>query len=258
MPPSTALELGELVATLDTLPEGLQIISPDWRYVYVNAAAATHGRRPREELVGNTMTSCYPGIESTAVFATLRTCMNERVSASVDNEFTFPDGGRGSFELRIHPCDAGLAILSIDVTEHRDRERRLQSTVRELSTPVVRVYPGILLQPLVGAFDDERAAGLADSILAAISAHEARVVMFDVAGVPALDTSVARHLLATAAAVRLLGAEVILTGLSAAAARSMVHLGLDLAPMKTTARLSDGLELALALVGKAVRTLREV
>ncbi|KAB2892394.1 MAG: PAS domain-containing protein [Kofleriaceae bacterium] len=249
------LDLVALGSTLDALAEGLQILSPEWRYLYVNDAAARHGRRPRKELVGNTMMACYPGIETTEIFATLTACMNDRVPANLDNEFTYPDGGRGSFELRVQPCAAGIVILSIDVTERRDHERQLRHTVRALSTPVVRVYPGILLQPLVGVFDDERATELAETMLAAISEHDARVVMFDVSGVPTMDTGVARHLLATAAAVRVLGAEVILTGISAAAARSIVHLGIDLSTVKTTSRLSAGLELALSLVGKEVRAI---
>lgn len=106
-----------LLEVLDALREGIQVLDFDFRYVYVNAAVIGHGKRGREELIGRTMEECYPGIEQTETFAFLRACMLERKIAARRNEFTYPDGSRSVFELRIQPCPIGVVVLSIDVTE---------------------------------------------------------------------------------------------------------------------------------------------
>ncbi|HEY0988735.1 MAG TPA: ATP-binding protein, partial [Kofleriaceae bacterium] len=122
-------ELGaqELRDTLDLLREGIQILSPEWRYVYVNDAVAAHGRKAREELLGKTMFECYPGIERTAVFKVLESCMRERRREHVENEFQYDSGQRAWFELRIQPCTEGLIVLSLDITERK----RLEASVRQ-------------------------------------------------------------------------------------------------------------------------------
>lgn len=116
----------DLSSVLDDLREGLQIIDRDYRYVYVNAAAAAHGRRPASELVGQTMMACYPGIEATPLFATLRECVERGVATNLENEFRYPDKSTGIFQLRVQPCEAGVVILSIDVTEGRRLENQLR------------------------------------------------------------------------------------------------------------------------------------
>jgi PAS domain S-box-containing protein len=121
------LDASELRDTLDLLREGIQILSPDWRYVYVNDAVAAHGRKARHELLGHTMFECYPGIERTAVFSVLQTCMRERRTEHIENEFTYDSGQRAWFELRIQPCTEGLIVLSLDITERK----RLEASVRQ-------------------------------------------------------------------------------------------------------------------------------
>src|SRR5688572_16575044 len=101
-----------LAPVLDALREGIQIIDREWRYAYLNKAAAAHGRDDRARLLGRTMMECYPGIEGTEVFGLLRRSMDERVSGSMRNDFTYPDGQRRTFELRIDPCEIGIVVLS--------------------------------------------------------------------------------------------------------------------------------------------------
>lgn len=116
----------ELLTVLDSLREGIQVIDPGWRYLYLNAAALAHGRQAREDLIGRTMQESYPGIEETELFQFLRQGMEQRVAGSMQNEFTYPGGRRGIFELRVQPCAAGIAILSIDVTQERKLEAQLR------------------------------------------------------------------------------------------------------------------------------------
>ena len=113
-------------STLDNMLEGCQIIDFDWRYVYVNNAAARHGHRTPEELLTRTMMEAYPGIENTELFSVLKQCMEERVPRLMENKFDNPDGTTGWFELSIQPAPEGLFILSIEITERKLAEQKAQ------------------------------------------------------------------------------------------------------------------------------------
>jgi len=112
---------------LNNMLEGCQIIGFDWRYLYVNEAAATQGHSRPESLLGRTMTEMYPGIEQTEMFGVLRRCMQERSSHRMENEFTYPDGSRGWFELSIQPVPEGVFILSNEITERKLAEQEHQA-----------------------------------------------------------------------------------------------------------------------------------
>jgi rsbT co-antagonist protein RsbR len=152
---------------------------------------------------------------------------------------------------RIVFFDVALAIDTY-IAANLDALGRHQAAIRELSTPVIRVYERVLLLPLVGAIDSHRAQQVMESVLLHIIEAQAKCIIIDIAGVPVVDTRVADHLLKTTAAVRLLGAQTILTGITAQVARTIVQLGVDVSSMHTVSRLSDGIELALGMVGKAI------
>jgi rsbT co-antagonist protein RsbR len=147
--------------------------------------------------------------------------------------------------------DMALAIDSY-VLANLDALQRHQAAIRELSTPVIRVHAGVLLLPLVGTIDSQRAEQIMEAVLVRIVDEQAKVIILDIAGVAVVDTEVADHLLKTTAAVRLLGAQTILTGISAQVARTIVQLGVDISSMHTLSRLAEGIELALDLIGKAI------
>ncbi len=111
--------------TVENMIEGYQVIDCGWRYVYVNEAAAKQGRHSKEGLIGRTMIEMYPGIEKTEMFDHLKKCMNERVPNQMENEFLFPDGSKGWFELRIEPAPEGILILSTDITKRKEVEKEL-------------------------------------------------------------------------------------------------------------------------------------
>jgi signal transduction histidine kinase len=120
---------------LDKLMEGCQIIDFDWTYRYVNAVAASHGRRRREEFIGRKMWDLYPGIEQTKIFAALCQCMNQRAAVEMETEFEYPDGKLGLFELRMQPVPEGILVLSRNITKAKHRENLLQkanSTLRAI------------------------------------------------------------------------------------------------------------------------------
>jgi len=126
--------------------------------------------------------------------------------------------------------------------ELRDHQHELTDLVHKLSTPVLEVRPRVLLVPLIGALDQQRARQMTEELLRAVRASRARVVVIDLTGVPGVDAGVANHLLLTMEASRLLGAELILTGISTATAATLVELGIDWHKVTTKADLLTGLE----------------
>ncbi len=112
-------------AALDHLLEGYQIIGFDWRYVYVNDAAAAQGKMRKEELLGRTMTEIYPGIENTEMFSALRRCIEGRLPSKMENFFVFPDGSSGWYNLIMEPVPEGAFILSVDITQEKKDAQEL-------------------------------------------------------------------------------------------------------------------------------------
>lgn len=114
LPPASVLDASGLRSVIDAWHEGMQILSPEWRYLYINEAAARHARKTRAELIGRTMLECYPGVEKTPMFKVLERCMRDRRRVSFPNDFKYEDGTHAQFELRIQPCPEGLIVLSLE------------------------------------------------------------------------------------------------------------------------------------------------
>ena len=147
--------------------------------------------------------------------------------------------------------DMGLAVDAY----LRARERRLQNqqqALRELSAPVIEVWEDVLVLPLVGTMDTQRAQEVTEALLNGVTEKQARVAIIDITGLPVMDTSTANHLFKTVRAVELLGTVVIVTGVRPAIAQTIVGLGIDTSMLRTQARLADGLRLALEVTGRQV------
>lgn len=143
----------------------------------------------------------------------------------------------------------------VQIAAQQAQQAQLISTIRELSTPIIPVYAGILVLPLVGSIDSHRATEIAENLLEAIAAQQAQIVIIDITGVPVIDTSTANHLLTTARAVNLLGSQIVLVGISAEIAQTIVQLGVDLQGLTTLANLQAGIAYALRRFGLAVQPL---
>jgi rsbT co-antagonist protein RsbR len=131
---------------------------------------------------------------------------------------------------------------------------RQQEEMLELSTPVVKLWDGVLALPLIGTLDSARTQVVMESLLSAIVETNSQVAIIDITGVPTVDTLVAQHLIKTITAARLMGADCYLSGIRPAIAQTIVHLGIDLDDVQTKAKLSDAFALALQRLGKTVVT----
>ena len=138
------------------------------------------------------------------------------------------------------------------VAAAEDTILRHQAAVRELSTPVIRVFDRVLLLPLVGTIDTARAQQVMETLLLRVSEEQARVVIVDISGVPVVDTKVAEHMIMTTNAVRLLGAETVVAGISPVVAKTIVQLGISLSTLTTRGRLQDAIRFALGVVGQSI------
>jgi len=145
----------------------------------------------------------------------------------------------------------GFGKVTRDLTARREAEEKIRKQAHEIlemaAVPVVQVWDGILLVPLIGTLNSQRTQQLMDRLLNKVMETASPVALLDITGVPAIDTQTAQHLIETIAAVRLLGSEVVLTGVRPSIAQTLVHLGIDLSNVSTRSSLSAGLRTAFEL-----------
>jgi rsbT co-antagonist protein RsbR len=143
--------------------------------------------------------------------------------------------------------------VGVNFVQERERViRQQQEAIRELSTPVLQVRERLLILPIIGVLDSQRARQLTEQLLRGIRLNRAKVVVIDITGVPAIDSTVANHLVQTIDASRLMGASVIVTGLSSEIAQTLVTLGVDLSKVNAVGDLQGGIEEAERLIGYEV------
>jgi PAS domain S-box-containing protein len=150
----------------------------------------------------------------------------------------------------------GFGKITRDLSERRAAEERIKKQNQEIlemsAVPVVQVWDGIVLVPLIGTLDSQRTQQLMERVLNRVMETSSPVAILDITGVPSIDTQTAQHLIETTAAVRLLGAEVVLTGVRPPIAQTLVHLGIDLSSVTTRSSLTAGLRMALEMINLRV------
>lgn len=147
-----------------------------------------------------------------------------------------------------------LSDMGEEVTESRRRASELQEkldliekqreAIEELSTPIIKIWDKVLVLPLIGTLDTRRSQKLTESLLSSIATTQTRFSILDITGVPTVDSAVANHLIKTVDAVKLLGADCVITGIRPEVAQTIVHLGVDLFKVETLSNLADGLKWA--------------
>lgn len=153
----------------------------------------------------------------------------------------------------------GFGKVVRDLSERRRAEQAARDQAREIlemaTVPVVQVWGGIMLVPLIGMLDSARTQQLMERLLQRLTETASPVALIDITGVPTVDTQTAQHLVETIKAVRYIGADVVLTGVRPAIAQTMVHLGIDLSGVTTRSSLSSGLKVALGLLNLQITEL---
>jgi rsbT co-antagonist protein RsbR len=139
--------------------------------------------------------------------------------------------------------DITLARIGETYLDTREQViKQQQEAIKELSTPVLPLRSGLLLLPVIGVIDSQRARQLTEQLLDGIRAHRAKAVVIDLTGVPAVDSAVANHLLQTVRAAKLLGANAVVTGISTENAQTLTRIGVDLSGLVTTSDLQSGID----------------
>lgn len=172
---------------------------------------------------------------------------------------------QGDFALLNHVLDAyepaanriANTVASSFVQERERIIRQQQEAIRELSTPVLQVRERLLILPIIGLIDPQRARQLTEQLLQGIRSNRAKVVVMDITGVPSIDANVANYLVQTVDAARLMGATLIVTGLSPEIAQTLVVIGVDLGKMETVGDLQGGIEKAERMLGYKVVLVEE-
>jgi rsbT co-antagonist protein RsbR len=147
----------------------------------------------------------------------------------------------------------GLCTTEVYQKSREEVIQKQQREMLELSTPVVKLWDGVLALPLIGTLDSERTQVVMESLLESIVESGAGIAIIDITGVPTVDTLVAQHLMKTVAAARLMGAECIISGIRPQIAATIVHLGVELRTVATKATLADAFALALRRTGQTIQ-----
>lgn len=189
--------------------------------------------RVRPSPVGDDIDSIATGLNMLA----------EELAASIDSERAMRAELEERVAKRTQELQDRLATISAQA-----------ATIRELSTPVLKVWKGVLVMPLVGVLDTRRAQQMTDQLLHAIGREQARIAILDITGVSVMDTAVADHLMEAVRAARLLGAQTILTGIGPVNAQTLVKLRVELGELATAASLETALKRALRSLGDGTRT----
>jgi rsbT co-antagonist protein RsbR len=247
--PSIARRLAVLRVLLSTLPVVMWAVDRDGHFIYHEGKGLESLGLDEGTLVGQKFHEIFA--DHVAIPYIARIFEGELVRVYWEY------GGRGwehwGFPIKNAAGEVELAaLIALDVTDARQTERdlraqlemieRQQRVITELSTPIIEVWEKTLVLPLLGVVDSTRAAAVMTSLLSAVVSKGARFVLLDVTGVDAVDTATASHMLEIIRAVRLLGAEGIITGIRPSVAQTMITLEVDLKGIVTHANLRQGLQ----------------
>ncbi len=146
----------------------------------------------------------------------------------------------------------GLFTFEVYGQKRESVIKEQQRALMELSVPIVKIWEGILMVPLIGVLDSARTQMVMETLLTAIEDTQSKVAILDISGIPVVDTLVAKHLIRTVSAAKLMGAECIITGIRSRISQTIIQLGVDLSGVVTRSTLADGLRIALDITGQKI------
>lgn len=275
------LSLGEwnsfeqLQSMLNTFPDPIFIKDRQHRWVVCNQALCDLLGKPYEAVLGRSDPD-FLAPEEVEIFWQRDDEVFAGVPSTNEEVLTSTDGTIRTIWTRKFPMRnsagqiIGLCSMITDITDLKRRQaeiERLEASLEEkaaiiagqnalleqLSVPVIQIWEGVLLVPLVGAIDSRRAAQVMENLLESIGREGAEIVIIDITGVPMVDTSVASHLVRAVQAAQLLGCQSVMVGISPEIAQTLVGLGIDFSRITTRASLQNGLEYAFSFLSYSVK-----
>ncbi len=244
-------------ALLEAMPDLMFLLSADGIFLDYKTDSSGTLLLPPEAFLGRRVTDVMPPPIAELVMEHIEQL--RRTGAMQTFTYQIPLGDQWEeYEARMTFSNNDILILSRNVTEQRRAERERaamqeqiiqsqQAMLRELSTPLLPIADGVVVMPLIGAIDTSRAQQIMETLLYGVAEYNAHVAIIDITGVKVVDTQVASALIRAAQAARMLGAKVVLTGISPEIAQTLVHIGAELRDMTTRATLQDGIRNALSL-----------
>ncbi|MCK5227192.1 MAG: STAS domain-containing protein, partial [Desulfobulbaceae bacterium] len=249
---------------LDNVEEEIMLLGKDFRILWANKKVFDRYGKDKENVISdhcykvthNIDHICQPPYDICPVEETIKTGK----AATVLHTHFDKEGNKVYAEVSGYPVyEKGKVTefihISKDVTERvmaDEQLREQQKAILELSTPVVKIWEGIITLPLIGIIDSARAQQIMEGLLSAVVETQASIAIIDITGVPFVDTEVSDRLIKTMKAADLLGTKCILVGIKPEIAQTLVHLGIDLENFETFANLQAGLEQAFKEIGKKV------
>jgi len=247
---------------LDQLPTPVMAVDKEYNVTYMNSTGSENLGKKNDEIIG---LKCYD-LYNSKHCRTDNCCMAKSIKNGEKytdrNEFE-KDGVLQFIEYYTAPLYdeknelvGGLEYI-LDITKRVEAEKRLfeqSKTIKELSTPTIKLWEGILVLPVVGIIDSNRAQYMMDSMLSKILDSSSKVIILDIHGVAAVDTAVANHLIKITKATKLMGCECLLSGISPAVAQTLIQLGIDMGGINTSSTLSDALQKAFDMVSLQVKS----
>lgn len=248
-----SVDLDRIKVALEINPNASVVMSQSGKIIAVNKIALDSFGYAENELIGQEIEVLIPArfrgrhVHHRTSFFKEPTA--REMGAGRDLAGLRKDGTEFPIEIGLKPFDTaeGVAVMAtvIDITERKKLEeliKRQQEDLMELSTPVINLWEGILVLPIVGTLDSERSRIMVEQLLKALSDSDSGIAIVDISGVPTVDTLVAQHLMKAIEASRLMGAECIISGIRPEIANTIVNLGLDLTKVKTKSTMSKALK----------------
>lgn len=246
---------------LDQIPTTIMAVDRELRVTYMNQIGQKIVNKKWEDILGKRCCDIWNSTHCDTDECRMCKAIDSGKVHSARNEVTV-DGLKKPMEYYAVPLkDENNAVIGglefiIDITDRIQYEERLReqsNTIREMSTPTIELWNGVLVLPVVGVVDSMRAQHMMDSMLSKIAETHSKVIIMDIQGVAAVDTAVANHLIKITRATKLMGCECILSGITPAVAQTIIQLGIDMDNIKTKSTLSDALAEAFTILNLEVK-----
>lgn len=253
------------IQILDQIPTIVMTVDRELRITYMNHAGQRLVNKKLEDILGQKCCNIWDSLHCNTSDCNMYKSIESGEMCSSRSEIAIGDLKKPIEYYSVPLKDeedniiGGLEFV-IDITERAKYEERLKEqsqTIREMSTPTIELWDGVLVLPVVGVVDSMRAQHMMDSMLNKIAETHSKVIIMDIQGVAAVDTAVANHLIKITRATKLMGCECILSGITPAVAQTVIQLGINMDTIKTKSTLSDALAEAFKILNLEVKNKKE-